>query len=181
MPVVISLLRGVNVLGKNKIRMEELRALYESLGLRNPQTFIQSGNILFKTEEKDLTPIAHRIGEAIEKTFGFRPAVILRTASELRNVIKRNPFAARQDIDPSRFLVSFLAGLPDAKSRELVQAMNVEPDELRIEARELYIYFPNGQGRSKLPMSRIERTLHTFGTGRNWNTVTKLLNLAEKL
>src|SRR5271169_5370505 len=93
MIVVISMLRGVNVGGHNKIKMDALRTLYESLGLRDPQTFIQSGNVIFRTEEHDLVRLARRIEDAIERRFGFRPNVIVRTASELRDVIARNPFA----------------------------------------------------------------------------------------
>jgi len=101
MPIVISMLRGVNVGGHNKIKMDALRALYESLGLRDPQTYVQSGNVIFRTEERDLVRLARRIENAIERRFGFRPHVIVRTASELRDVIARNPFAPRRGLTPS--------------------------------------------------------------------------------
>jgi len=112
MTVYISLLRGVNVGGHNRIKMEPLRALYESLGLRNAQSLLQSGNVIFKTKEQDLVRLATRIENGIERTFGFRPDVIVRTVSNLRDVIARNPFATRPGIDPSRLLVTFLAGGP---------------------------------------------------------------------
>jgi uncharacterized protein (DUF1697 family) len=181
MAVVISLLRGVNVGGHNKIQMESLRALYESLKLRDPQTYVQSGNVVFRTQERDLTMLARRIENKIEQSFGFRPAVILRTPSELRDVIARNPFAARRGIDPSRLLVTFLAGDPGAEAREQLRKINAEPEELHIAGRELYIYFPNGMARPKLSWVAIEKKLKTSGTGRNWNSVTKLLEIAEKL
>src|SRR5262249_15226050 len=107
MPVVISLLRGVNVTGNNKIPMEALRQLCESLGLRGAQTYIQSGNVVFRTNAKDLATLAKRIEDAIEKKFGCRPGVTLRTTAELKNVIARNPFARRRDIEPSKLLVNF--------------------------------------------------------------------------
>jgi len=181
MTVVISMLRGVNVGGHNKIKMEALRALYESLGLLNVQTHIQSGNVVFTTKGRDLALLAKRIGDGIEQGFGFRPAVILRTSADLRDVIARNPFAARPDIHPSKLLVTFLSGDPDAEAREKVLGIKVDPEELRIVGRELYVHYPNGMGQTKLPAALIEKTLKTAGTGRNWNTVTKLLEMAEKL
>jgi uncharacterized protein (DUF1697 family) len=175
------MLRGVNVGGHNKIKMEALRALYESLGLLDAQTYIQSGNVVFRTKERDFALLAKRIGNGIERSFGFRPDVIVRTSAELRDVIARNPFATRPGIDPGKLLVTFLSGDPDADARDKVLKIKVDPEELRLMGRELYIHYPNGMGRTKLPAALIERTLKTSGTGRNWNTVTKLLEMAEKL
>jgi uncharacterized protein (DUF1697 family) len=179
--VVISLLRGLNVGGHNKIKMETLRALYESLKLRDPQTYVQSGNVVFRTKEGDLAKLTRKIENEIERSFGFRPAVILRTTSELRDVIARNPFATRRGIDPSKLLVTFLASDPDENARSQVLKIKIEPEELRIDGREVYVYFPNGMGRSKLSWATIAKTLKTSGTGRNWNSVTKLLEIAETL
>src|SRR5437879_8558787 len=86
MTVIISMLRGVNVGGHNKIKMEALRALYESLKLRDAQTYVQSGNVIFRTEERDMLRLAKRLEDGIERKFGFRPYVILRTAAEMRDV-----------------------------------------------------------------------------------------------
>ena len=180
MPIVISMLRGVNVLGRNKIKMDALRALYESLGLRDPQTHIQSGNVIFRTEVPDLVRLARRIENAIERRFGFRPYVIVRTASELRGVIARNPFATRRGLNPSKLLVSFLASDPGPEARDKVLRIQPDPEELRIDGRELYIYFPHGMGQSKLPPV-LDRTLKTPATARNWNSVTRLLEMAESL
>ena len=181
MAVVISMLRGVNVGGHNKIKMEALRALYESLKLRNAQTYVQSGNVIFKSEEKDLGLIAKRLQSGIERSFDFRPDIILRTTSELRNVIARNPFAARHNIDPSKLLVTFLASDPGEEAREKALGIKTDPEELRIHGREAYIHFPNGIARPKMRWPLIEKILKTSGTGRNWNTVTKLLEIAETL
>ncbi len=181
MAVIISMLRGVNVGGHNKIKMEALRALYESMKLRDAQTYVQSGNVIFRTDERDIPRLAKRIEDGIERNFGFRPNVILRTAAEMREVVARNPFAKRRGIEPRKLLVSFLASDPREEAREKVRQMKCDPEELRIEGRELYIYFPNGIGRSKLSLARLEKTLKTPGTGRNWNSVTKVLEMAEKL
>jgi uncharacterized protein (DUF1697 family) len=122
-----------------------------------------------------------RIEDAIERSFGFRPAVIVRTTSELRAAIARNPFASRRGIDPNKLLVTFLAGDPSAEGRDKVLEIKADPEELFIDGREVYIYFPNGMARPKLSWSAIGKMLGTSGTGRNWNSVTKLLEIAEKL
>ncbi len=181
MAVVISMLRAVNVGGHNKIKIDALRALYQSLKLRDAQTYIQSGNVIFRTDERDLVLLATRIQNGIERKFGIRCEVILRTASDLRKVMARNPFAARRGIDPSRLLVTFLASEPGAEAREQVLRIKTAPEELRMDGREVYIYFPSGMARPKVSWAVIEKTLKTPGTGRNWNTVTRLLEMATQL
>ena len=181
MPVVISMLRGVNLGPHNRIKMDALQALYERLGFENPKTYVQSGNVVFKTRERDLAKVARKIEKAIEETFGFRTPVILRTIPELREVIARNPFAARRGIEPNRLLVTFLAIEPDAEARDKILKIQCDPEELCMSARELYIYFPNGMARPKLSPAVLDRALKTPGTGRNWNSVTKLLALAETM
>ena len=116
MAVLVSMLRGVNLGPHNRLKMEELRALYESLKLREAQSYVQSGNVIFRSEEKDLVALGRRIEGAIEKKFGFRPPVILRTTAELREAIAKNPFAKRRDIEPSKLLVTFLDRDPGKKS-----------------------------------------------------------------
>ena len=215
MPVVISLLRGVNVGGHNPIPMDALRAVYASLDLRDARTYVQSGNVIFRTDENpkgappsagvakggDFDVLSSRIEDALERKFKFRPAVILRTASELRDVIARNPFSKRRGIEPAKLHVMFLAhdlealsgrersGSPLPKSRaergtssrvaQLLQ-IKTDPEELHLLGRELYVYFPNGSGRSKLP-PLLDRTLKSPATARNWNSVLKLLEIAEDL
>ena len=181
MPVIISMLRGVNVGGHNMIKMDALRALYQSLKLCDAQTYVQSGNVIFKTGERDLALLAKRIQNGIERTFACRPDIILRTTAELREAIARNPFAKRRGIEPRKFLVLFLAAEPGNAAREQVLKIKCEPEELRLNGRELYIYYPNGIARPKLPWATLERMLKTPGTARNWNSVTKLLEMAENL
>jgi uncharacterized protein (DUF1697 family) len=181
MAVIICMLRGVNVGGRNLIKMDALKALCVSLKLKDPQTYVQSGNVIFRTNEKDLAKLSKRIQDAIEETIGFRPNVMLRTAAEMSKVVTRNPFAGRKDIEPGKLLVNFLAYDPGNDAREKALAIKVGPEEMHLIGREAYIYFPNGQGRSKFPWPAIERALGTSGTGRNWNSVTKMLEMAEKM
>ena len=150
MAVIVSLLRGVNIGGHHKMGMGALRALYESLGLRDVQTCLQSGNVVFRTNARDLGALTKRIEKGIEATFGFHSAVVLRTTAELRDVIAQCPFASRGGLDPAKLAVTFLAG--DV----------------------LYNYFPEGFGQTKV-------RLPAAGTSRNWNTVRKLLALAEEM
>ena len=181
MTVVVSMLRAVNLTTRNRVKMEALRALYLSLGLVDAETCVQSGNVVFRAQGRDLGRITRRIEKGIEQNFGFRTSVIVRTLTELRDIIGRNPFASRPHIDPSKLLVTFLSSAPEVKARDKVLQMMVEPEELRIDGREIYTYFPNGMARPKVSMALIEKTLATPGTGRNWNTVGKLLAIAEKL
>src|SRR4029077_3214784 len=104
MAVIISMLRGVNLGPHNRLKMEELRALYESLKLRGAQTYVQSGNVIFKSEEPDMVKLGLRIEKAVEKAYGFHSDVILRTASELKAVVANNLFVDRSDIHPSKLL-----------------------------------------------------------------------------
>ena len=179
--VVISMLRAVNLPGYRKISMEALRNLYDSLGCEEAQSYVQSGNVVFRTSERDLEKVVKRIEAGIERTFGFPGEVVARTCAEMRSVVARNPFGARPEVVGSKLLVTFLASDPGESAREAVRAIKTDPEELFAVGSELYIYYPHGAGRTKLPVRRIEKALQTVGTARNWNSVTKMLEMAEKL
>lgn len=180
MPVLISMLRGVNVGSHNRIKMNALQALYESLRFQDPRTYVQSGNVIFRTKEKSSPALAKRIQNAIEPTFKCSPEVILRTTDELRKVIAANPFAGR-DLHPGKILVTFLATEPGPEAHSTLLSLKSYPEEIHLKGRELYIYFPDGAGKSKLPWSRVEKLFQTTGTARNWNSVTKMLAIAEEM
>ena len=137
--------------------------------------------MVFKTTARDLVKLARQIEEGIERKFGFRPDAILRTTAEMREAVAKNPFASRRDIEPAKLLVTFLARDPGAEAHEKVLKLNGGPEELRMEGRELYIYFPNGQARPQLKWTHVEKAIKTEWTGRNWNTVQNLLEMAENL
>jgi uncharacterized protein (DUF1697 family) len=181
MGVAVAMVRGINVGGYRKVRMEALRGWCEALGLRDVQTYVQSGNLVFRTAKRDLEALRKQIEDAIERGAGFRADIVLRTTAELRGVVARNPFAGRADVEPRKLAVTFLAGDPGEEARAKLRAIPAAPEELRVEGRELYIHFPNGMGRPKLSMPLVERTLRIPATSRNWNTVTMLLEMAEKL
>lgn len=144
------------------------------------RTYIQSGNVVFRTTERNLSAVAKRIEDAIEKAFGFRCAAILRSASGLRKVIAANRFANRTEVEPNRLLVLFLAADPQKKDLRRIAELE-GPEKLHAAVREVYIYFPNGMARPKISPALVEKALNTAGTGRNWNTVKKLLEMAEEL
>lgn len=179
------MLRGVNVGGHNRIPMDALRALYASLRLRDARTYVQSGNVIFRIDDNlkggDFGVLSRKIEDALERKFKFRPSVILRTPSELRETISRNPFSKRRAIDPARLLVMFLARDPAPEARAQLLQINAAPEELHLTGREVFIYYPEGLGRPKLPWTRIEKILQTPATGRNWNSVLKMRALAESL
>jgi uncharacterized protein (DUF1697 family) len=181
MPVMICMLRGVNVGGHNKIKMDVLRDICVSLKCEGPQTLLQSGNVVFRTSNKNLVQLEKQIETAIEKKLGFRPEVLLRTVPELREVIARNPFAKRSGVEPSKLVVTFLERELGAEAKKALLAMDIAPEEIHAVGRELYIYFPNGQARPKISWQRTEKIIGPAFTSRNWNTVTKLLQLGEDL
>jgi uncharacterized protein (DUF1697 family) len=169
----VGLLRGVNVGGKNKLPMAELRALFESLDHTNVSTFIQSGNIVFTTAK----PIAAKdLERAIAKQFGIAPSVMLRTPQELRKIVKSNPFSG---VDPSTLHVGFMEQKPSAAAVKQLDSERFLPDELAIRGREIYFHLPNGMGRTKLP-PYVDRQLKIPTTVRNWNTVNKLIELGAE-
>jgi uncharacterized protein (DUF1697 family) len=181
MPVLISMLRGVNVGGRNKVNMAALRALFDSLKFEDPRTYVQSGNVIFRSREKTSPALAKKIQSEIEREFGCRPEVILRTTDELRKAIAATPFARRRNLEPGKILVTFLAAEPGPEAHATLLGLKSYPEEVHLKNRELYIYFPEGAGRSKLPWSSVERLLKVAGTARNWNSVTKMLAIAEKM
>ena len=181
MPVLISMLRGVNLGPHNRIKMDALRATYEAVGLKDPRTYVQSGNVIFRTKEKNTRKLAIKIQDAIEKGFKFRPAVIVRTIDELRHAIAATPFDARRDLHPGKILVTFLADDPPREAATKLATLKSYPEEIHLLGRELYIYFPNGAGKSKLPWSQVEKLLKVNGTARNWNSVSAMLKIAEEM
>ena len=164
--------------GHHKVKMDELRALYESLGLEEVRTYINSGNVLFRTSERDLTRLCKRIENAIEGACGSRSDVILRAPSDLKRAIARNPFAERPDVEPNKVAIHFLAAAPGAAALEQMRAIETAPEELHVDGRELYIYYALGMARPKLKLPQVEKALRTTGTSRNLNTVRKLLDMA---
>ncbi len=178
MPAFVSLLRAINVGGHQQIKMDVLRSLCRELGFERIQTYIQSGNVVFWNDEESHAAIAKRLAKSIEKAVGFAPEVIVRSRSELETLVERNPFADRKDWAHNKLLVTFFDQDPIAEAVSDVNAMKLPPEEFRVLHREMYVYYPEGAGRSKFPAARISKLLKVSGTARNWSTVLKLLEMA---
>jgi uncharacterized protein (DUF1697 family) len=172
----VALLRGVNLGSRNKISMPRLRELFGELGYDDVQTYVQSGNVLFRspTPRRKLT---HEVESEIRRRFGLEISVLLRSRSELRATVARNPFAERQS-DPTKLHVTFLAGAPRRDRVAALQEKRFEPDEFRVTGNAVYLHCPQGYGRSKLSNAFFEQQLGVGGTTRNWRTVTALAELA---
>jgi uncharacterized protein (DUF1697 family) len=171
-PRFVALLRGVNVGGKNALAMIELRALVESLGYADVRTFIQSGNVVFSTEE----PVASLdLERAIEARFGLAIAVVLRSAAELERVVRADPFP---QAERAHVHVGFMAKRPSAVAVAGLDHARFLPEEFVVSGEELYLHLPTGMARTKLP-AYLGRALDVPTTVRNWNTVTRLLGLAS--
>ncbi|MBD3225868.1 MAG: DUF1697 domain-containing protein [Caldithrix sp.] len=181
MNVFISLLRGINVSGQKKIKMGDLRALYESLSFTNVKTYIQSGNVIFASQEKDRARLSRRIEEKIQETYEYNVQVLIKNRNELQQLIHQNPFLQRYNMDTKHLHVTFLYTSPDSELREQIQGIHYEPDELALVGDTIYIYCPNGYGRTKLSNNFFEKKLKTCATTRNWKTITKLTELAGQI
>jgi len=181
MPIYISLLRGINVGGNKKIKMADLRDLYGTLNLNNVQSVLQSGNVVFDTASTDRDDIANTIEQAIESTYGFPSNILLRTLPEWEQIVTNPLFTEEQREDPRKLLVLFLRD--DVETAQIDALKDTIPGREIIyhRGRELYIVYPDGMGRSKLDNKFIERRVNTTTTGRNWNTVNKLLTLAQSI
>jgi len=174
----VSLLRGINVGGHNKILMAELRAVYAQLGLDPVRTYIQSGNVVFGGGKGSASAMARTLEKAITDAFGFEVPVVIRTSAEMERVVAGNPFLA-EGADPSTLSVAFLGSAPSESAAAAMAAYTVGPDELRVVGLEAYLHYPEGQARTKLTPTFMERSLGVIGTTRNWRTVNTLLDMAR--
>lgn len=176
----ISLLRGINVSGQKKIKMDELRAMYESLGCANVQSYIQSGNVIFEFRKAADASVVKMIEATIKKTFGFEVSVIIRSHDELVAVTRRNPFLGKAGTDTSGLYVTFLAGKPAPSAVQSLKDFDARGDEVAVLGREVYLYCKNGYGRSKLNNNLVEKKLSVIASTRNWKTVNVLLDMADQ-
>jgi uncharacterized protein (DUF1697 family) len=172
----VALLRGINLAGRNRVSMPELRSALEALGLEDVVTYIQSGNVVFRSRTGGAQQLAAGIEGQIAEAFGIEVVVFLRTPAELANVAGGNPFL-RAGADPSKLHVVFLSGRPAKTAAAELDPGRSPPDEFSLEGREIYLHLPNGFGRSKLTIDYFERRLGVGATARNWKTLTKLVAL----
>jgi uncharacterized protein (DUF1697 family) len=173
----IALLRGVNLARNRRLEMAKLRAVLEDLGYEDARTFLQSGNAVFTTT-KSAKRVKSELEQRIAADLGLETEVFVRTRDELADVIERDPLRDVVD-NPSRYQVSFLAAKPPARAVRELEAADVAPEQVVVSGREIYAWHPGGIQRSELAKLLSERRLGVSSTARNWNTVTKLLALAD--
>jgi uncharacterized protein (DUF1697 family) len=178
----IALLRGVNVGGKNMIKMADLKRMFEGMGLHQVQTYIQSGNVLFRSDEEEAA-LRKRIEHEFERFFGFSVIIVLRTVAELENIIRNCPFSeeskaeAESTSETETLYVALLLQSPPKEGIERLTAYSSKSEELRIDGRDVFLLFHHSIRNSKLA-----NNLHKLGvpmTVRNWKTINKLVALAN--
>ncbi len=176
----LSLLRGINVGGKS-LKMDALRKIYEDRGAERVRTYIQSGNVLFEfsSPEAGVKAFSDRVKSAILKQFKFEVPVLTLKTDRLKDVLNKNPFLKRSNIDPSKLHVTFLASKPNQALVAKLEALPAGKDELCCIADRIYLYCPGGYGETKLSNQTIEKTLSVEATTRNWKTVNALWEMSQ--
>ncbi len=179
MTTYIGLLRAVNLGAHNKIGMSELRELLTDLGMRNVQTLLQSGNVVFRSEVRTTSEVERLIETAAAQRLRLVTDVVVRAAKEWKGIIADNPFPKEAKQDPSHLLAVILKDAPTRANIAALQDAIVGREIVSVRGRCAYMVYPDGIGRSRLTSAVIEKALATRVTGRNWNTVLKLSALAD--
>ncbi len=170
------LLRAVNVGGRNKIAMARLRELLEGLGYEAVRTHLQSGNAVLRAVGKSPQRVGDEIEGVLAEGLGLEAKVLVRTKGELERVVAENPLLGVAS-NHSRMLVAFLSETPDHEVMRQLAPADFEPDVFAAGEREIYVWYPEGVQRTKLSNAFWEKRLGVVATGRNWNTVTRLLEM----
>jgi uncharacterized protein (DUF1697 family) len=181
MAIKIALLRGVNMTGHNKIKMADLAALFRKLGYIDAETYIQSGNVIFTNpgnkEEADTELL---IEKAIKKQFGHNISVIIRSVEEVKRVLLENPFISPGDSDLAKHAAIFLKESPVQAQTDKLAGIDYPPDKFNVSGKEIFIWCPNGFGKTKLYTNFFEKKMKVIGTARNWKTINTIASIADK-
>jgi len=176
MAVYVALLRGINVGGHKRIKMDQLRKSFEGLGFEQVKTYIQSGNVVFNTAKLSPAGLSKRIEESILRDFGHSVSVLSRTLDEMGETIETNPFLKQRGIDQAKLHVMFLPESPAPSDLKQFERLTAAPDQSRCLGKEIYLYLPHGVAES-LANNPLERQLLKRGTIRNWRTVSNLYQM----
>ena len=180
MPIYIAMLRGINVGGQKIVSMEKLRASFEKLGFGRVRTYVQSGNVIFEASKASSDIFSKSIEEEILGDFGFSVPLVLRSSDEMKKIDNDNPFLKDRGIDHSKLHVTFLSELPAKAGLGKLDSLNAVPDQFRIKGQEVYLYCPNGYGRTRLSNTTFEKLLSVQATTRNWKTVKTLVEMSSE-
>jgi uncharacterized protein (DUF1697 family) len=178
MQTCVALLRGINVGGKT-IKMEPLRAAFEELGFSRIKTYVQSGNVVFAATSASPAQLSRTIEERILHDFDLSIRVVVKTVKEVEEIVKRNPFVKEKAIDHSKLHVTFLSEIPKKIAAQDLEGLATNAERFHVADQQIYLYCPNGYGRTKLSNSAIEKKLSVVATTRNWRTANALLAMME--
>lgn len=179
MNTCVALFRGINVGGSNIVPMKDLTALLRNLGCGNVRTYIQSGNAVFRHQERSSSRLAASIREAIRASHGFEPEVLLLSTDKLERAVSSNPFPDAES-EPSQLHLFFLAAALENPDLDLIEGLRADTERLALTDDVAYLHAPDGIGRSKIA-ARMERALGVAATARNWRTVGKILEMARSV
>lgn len=180
MTTYISILRGVNVGGSKKIKMDLLRQMFVDMGFSLVQSYIQSGNLIFQSNDVDKKLLEEKIANGILTNFGYKVPVIVLKAEEMKNIIQKNPFIGEETKDVSFLHVTFLSSIPEKTSLDNLKTANYGVDEFELIEKAIYLYCPAGYGNTKLTNSFFENKLKLTATTRNWKTVNELASMSNQ-
>jgi uncharacterized protein (DUF1697 family) len=174
MSVYVAMLRGINVGGHKRIKMDRLRESFEVLGFEQVRTYIQSGNVIFNAGKTSGPTLGKKIEARIVSDFGFSASVMVRTGQELGKAIDANPFLKQRGVDPEKLHVTFLADVPPVSGLKKLAEFTVAPDQSCCVGQEIFLYLPNGFSASSLFKVPWEKALTVATTTRNWKTVNAI-------
>ena len=180
MAACIALLRAVNLGSHNKVSMADLRELLSELGFKNPQSLLQSGNLVFEANARSAAQLEKLLEAGAAKRLGLMTGFYVRTGAEWQQIIADNPFPKEAKLDPGHTVLMCLRDAPPPVAAKALQDAIKDREVVRVKGRQAYFLYPDGIGRSRLTITLIEKKLGTTGTARNWNTVLKLGDLTEK-
>ena len=173
----LALLRGINVSGHNMIKMNDLKALLERMGFQNVRTYIQSGNVFVDSEEEHGATVGFKIKQEIFKEWGYDVPIIVITKEDLEACLNNNPYLKEKEADTKKLYFTFISKeLSDSSIHDLKMSQ-VKPDEAVIDKNRIYVKYAVGAGKTRFDQKYIEKKLNVTATMRNWNTVTKLLEM----
>ena len=173
----IALFRGINIGSTRSLPMRELVELLSGLGLQNIKTYIQSGNVIFETAENDPAQLAQRISQAVQRSRGFAPTVLLLETADLENAVASNPYPQAEPV-PKSLHIFFMAAPPPDPDLKKLESLRLDSERFTLLGKLFYLHTPDGVGRSKLAAG-VEKALGVPATGRNWQTVCQVLALAK--
>ena len=179
MTTYISILRGINVGGKNLIKMDALKVMYLELGFLNVTTYIQSGNVVFQSERTDAEAVGQLITEMISKRFALQVPVLIREYGELRTILSVNPFLKTDGEDILKLHITFLSELPEKLKVQSIAVGTYMPDAYVLDGKTVYLSCPDGYGNTKLTNSFFENKFKVKATTRNLRTLYELERIGE--